>query len=235
MVENSIKIIKDSFDISISSFSFTSLLLNLFVGFVISIIIKLHYKKFSSTLNNREDFANVFPFILLTTVLVISIVKSSLALSLGLVGALSIVRFRTPIKEPEELAYLFICIAAGLGLGANQTLATIISIIFILIVMIFIKSKKIDIKDKNMFLSIEIELNDDFKKDEIISKINKMIAEEVILFDLRRLEYKGNFIDISYYLNINKIETLEKIILSLKKTYSTISITYIDQNQISSI
>ena len=51
---------------------------------------------------------------------VILIVKSSLALSLGLVGALSIVRFRTPIKEPEELIYLFLAIAIGLGFGAGQ-------------------------------------------------------------------------------------------------------------------
>ncbi len=51
------------------------------------------------------------------TLLVISIVKSSLALSLGLVGALSIVRFRTAIKDPEELIYLFFSIAIGLGMG----------------------------------------------------------------------------------------------------------------------
>ena len=64
-----------------------------------------------------------------------------MALSLGLVGALSIVRFRTPIKEPEELAYLFICIAAGLGLGANQTVPTVVAIFIILIVMILMKNK----------------------------------------------------------------------------------------------
>ena len=62
----------------------------------------------------------VLPVICLTTLLVISVVKSSLALSLGLVGALSIVRFRTPIKEPEELAYIFLAIAIGLALGADQ-------------------------------------------------------------------------------------------------------------------
>ena len=60
-----------------------------------------------------------------------------------MVGALSIVRFRTPIKEPEELAYLFISIAIGLGLGANQTLVTIISTLIILVLMIFfVKNKK---------------------------------------------------------------------------------------------
>ena len=52
--------------------------------------------------------------------LIITVVKSSLALSLGLVGALSIVRFRTAIKNPEELIFLFLCIAIGVGLGANQ-------------------------------------------------------------------------------------------------------------------
>ncbi|MHC5004997.1 MAG: DUF4956 domain-containing protein, partial [Planctomycetota bacterium] len=55
------------------------------------------------------------------TVLIIFVVKSSLALSLGLVGALSIVRFRAAIKEPEELVFLFFCIAIGLALGAEYS------------------------------------------------------------------------------------------------------------------
>ena len=84
---------------------------------------------------DRDDFSNLFPFITLTIVLVIYIVKSSIALSLGLVGALSIVRFRTPIKEPEELAYLFICIAAGLGYGANQTIPTTVAVLVILLLV----------------------------------------------------------------------------------------------------
>ena len=58
-------------------------------------------------------------------ILIISIVKSSLALSLGLVGALSIVRFRAAIKEPEELVYLFFVISIGLSNGANQFLLSI--------------------------------------------------------------------------------------------------------------
>ena len=95
--------------------------------------------RFGSILHNRETLAQVFPFILLTTTLIITVVKSSLALSLGLVGALSIVRFRTPIKEPEELAYLFLSIAIGLGLGANQVVATVIASPLILTVMTVFK------------------------------------------------------------------------------------------------
>ena len=94
--------------------SLPSLMLNLAVGVGLALVLRWHFRRFGSTLSNREEFDQVFPFVMLTTLLIITIVKSSLALSLGLVGALSIVRFRTPIKEPEELAYLFIAIAIGL-------------------------------------------------------------------------------------------------------------------------
>jgi hypothetical protein len=62
--------------------------------------------------------------------------QSSLALSLGLVGALSIVRFRAAIKEPEELAYLFLAIGIGLGLGAGEPLLTICALVVIIAIII---------------------------------------------------------------------------------------------------
>ena len=89
--------------------------------------------------------------------LIITIVKSSLALSLGLVGALSIIRFRAAIKEPEELSYLFMAIAIGLGFGADQTLITIIAFIIIMAIVVFSKkfSKK-NQNDQNLQLTIPL-------------------------------------------------------------------------------
>src|SRR5262245_63875475 len=121
--------------------SLTTLVINLAIGAVMALGLRWHFKRFGSTLANRDDLGNVFPFVLLTTLMIITVVKSSLALSLGLVGALSIVRFRTPIKEPEELAYLFIAISIGLGLGANQTVATVVATVVILGVMAGVKLK----------------------------------------------------------------------------------------------
>ena len=63
------------------------------------------------------------------TAAVIAVVQNSLALSLGLVGALSIVRFRAAIKEPEELVYLFLCIATGLCLGSRQPWLALVLVI----------------------------------------------------------------------------------------------------------
>jgi hypothetical protein len=107
--------------------SITDFLINSAVVVVLIVLLELTYIKCARSISNRRQFAGVFLLIAFTTMLIISIVKSSLALSLGLVGALSIVRFRAAIKEPEELAYLFLSISIGLGLGANQTLITTVA------------------------------------------------------------------------------------------------------------
>ncbi len=215
--------------------SFTSLFINLGIGAIVSILLKIHYKKYGSTISNREEFSNIFPFILLTTTLVITIVKSSLALSLGLVGALSIVRFRTPIKEPEELSYLFICIAAGLGFGANQTLITLSSVILILLFMTFFKIFRKSAIEKNMFISLELNTVKIKDQTNLLKKINKIILSEVDNFDLRRFDTKEDNIEATYMISVKKIDSIEKLMGDLKKNFPGISVTYIDQNQIPSI
>ena len=162
-----------------SPLSLVALLMSLGVGTVLSLLVTWHFKKFGSTLSNREEFAQVFPFVLLTTVLIISVVKSSLALSLGLVGALSIVRFRTPIKEPEELAYLFISIAMGLGLGANQILATVVAGPLILLVMALIKGRGRVSDNKNLYLSIDWQSDGEKHPERYLERLNDMISKHV--------------------------------------------------------
>lgn len=77
------------------------------------------YRHCGFSLSNRSDFSRNFVMLSCSTMMIVTIVKSSLALSLGLVGALSIVRFRAAIKEPEELCFLFLAIGIGLGYGAS--------------------------------------------------------------------------------------------------------------------
>jgi hypothetical protein len=99
------------------------------LGGMTALYIRELYKRYSTSLSNRENFANIFPVLTVVTVVIIFVVKSSLALSLGLVGALSIVRFRTAIKTPEELVYLFFCIGVGLALGAEHRLLTLVTVL----------------------------------------------------------------------------------------------------------
>ena len=85
--------INENVDINLESFIY-----NLIAVVLLTYLIKLVYNKYSQSLSNKDYFSKNFVVLGVTTCIVITIVKSSLALSLGLVGALSIVRFRTPIK-----------------------------------------------------------------------------------------------------------------------------------------
>ena len=97
-----------------------SLIFHLSVGGLLSLYVRVLFRRCSVSASATDSISRVFPLLTIITTAVIAVVKSSLALSLGLVGALSIVRFRAAIKEPEELVYLFLCIAVGLALGAQQ-------------------------------------------------------------------------------------------------------------------
>ena len=218
-----------------SEIDLSLIVLNLLIAFLISLLIKFHYKKFSTTLTNRDDFSNLFPFITLTVVLVIYIVKSSLALSLGLVGALSIVRFRTPIKEPEELAYLFICIAAGLGYGANQTIPTTVAVILILFLLYLLKIKKIRTTEKNIFLNLEIENIDKVNTSEISKNINQILKSKNDNFNLLKLDVSNELFQATYIINLKDLDKLEVINQSLQSKYPNIKISFVDQNQVPNI
>ena len=91
-----------------------------------------------------KSYAQTVAFLVLPiiTYVITKTISGNIALSLGMIGALSIVRFRAAIKEPEELVYLFLVIAAGLGTGAGQIKITIIGILFTLIVIIFYSKLK---------------------------------------------------------------------------------------------
>jgi len=215
--------------------SLTLLLVNLAVGVLLSVVLRWHCRRVGSTLSNREEFAQVFPFVLLTTVLIISIVKSSLALSLGLVGALSIVRFRTPIKEPEELAYLFIAIAIGLGLGANQTIPTIVAGLGILAVTAVLKWTRREVKNKNLYLSIDWQDTGDDNPDHSLQRVNEVISKLALNSELRRFDTREESVEATYFLDIADADALSALTYELRHIFPTAGITFLDQNQLPSV
>ena len=93
---------------------------------------------------------------------------------MGLVGALSIVRFRTPVKEPEDLVYLFLSIAIGIGFGAFQIFSTLI-VFLIIIIFIWFRNYKSDQVKNDYNLELTFNNNDIYQKnsDEIIQILKK--------------------------------------------------------------
>ncbi len=214
--------------------SFVTLLINMGTGIILAFFLRWHFKRYSSTLSNHEEFSMVFPFILLTTLLIITVVKSSLALSLGLVGALSIVRFRTPIKEPEELAYLFVAIAMGLGLGANQTEVTILSGLIILGVMAVVKSTRHKAKTKNLFLSIDW-LAENQGPQPSLETLTEVLGKHTVATDLRRFDARAQGLEATFFVDLDGSKHISTLVDELKSRFPQIGITFIDQNQLPSV
>jgi len=213
--------------------SLAELLINLAVGVVLAALLRWHFVRFASTLSNRSEFAQVFPFILLTTVLIITVVKSSLALSLGLVGALSIVRFRTPIKEPEELAYLFMAIAMGLGLGANQTVPTVVAGVAILVVVAAFRWQHADNEQKNLFLSISCPTGSEGGG--FLQSLNEVVERHVTAGDVRRVDARDGAVEVTYFLDLAESRHLSSLMDDLRGTFPGVGLTFIDQNRLPSV
>jgi len=135
-------IFKSSFLENVSSVSMLDMILALVLAFCIGLFIFLVYKKTFSGVMYSSSFGVTLVALTMITTLVILAVTSNVVLSLGMVGALSIVRFRTAIKEPLDIAFLFWSIAAGIVLAAGMIpLAVFGSAAIGLMLLVFVNKK----------------------------------------------------------------------------------------------
>lgn len=135
-------IFKSGFLESVSGFSVTDTLLGLVFSLVIGLFIFLIYRKTCAGIMYSSNFALTLIGLTLVTTLVIMAVTSNVILSLGMVGALSIVRFRAAIKEPVEIVYLFWSVAAGIVVGAGLIPLSLIGSAIIGLVLYIMASRK---------------------------------------------------------------------------------------------
>ncbi|MBR4290163.1 MAG: DUF4956 domain-containing protein [Oscillospiraceae bacterium] len=137
-------IFKSSFLDNISGVSIPDMLLTLALAFGLGMFIFLVYKKTYSGVMYSSSFGGTLVAMTMITSMTILAVTSNVVLSLGMVGALSIVRFRTAIKEPMDIAFLFWAIAAGIVLAAGMIpLAVIGSVVIGLVLLVFINRKAV--------------------------------------------------------------------------------------------
>ena len=138
-------IFKSSFLESVTGFSLSEVLLAMLFAVIVGLFIFWVYKKTFTGILYSSGFALTLIGLTLVTTLVIIAVTSNVVLSLGMVGALSIVRFRTAIKEPMEIVFLFWSIAVGIVIGAGMIpLAVLGSVIIGIILHIFANRKNVE-------------------------------------------------------------------------------------------
>ena len=207
-------------------------ILNLIVVGVLCYLIKIFYKKFSTTLSNREEFSKNFILLGIATCIVITIVKNSLALSLGLVGALSIVRFRAAIKEPEELVYLFLVIATGLGGGAGQIKITI-SGMAIGLIIIYLSSLRAEKNIKNnQIINLGIIIEKKIGDNEINQILDdaKNISQELKFISMTKT---NNDVSINLDIKPKKFQQLSKFSDLINKKFPNSKVIISQNNDLS--
>ena len=200
------------------SINLNNFVLNLLVTFILCFILRELYIRFSSSLSNKDEFSKNFIILGITTCIVITIVKSSLALSLGLVGALSIVRFRAAIKEPEELVYLFLVISIGLGNGAGQTKITLVGTLLASLIIIIFSKIKIKKSLSNLeSTQISITINNEMTNVKIENLINQ-IKKETLSIDLVSLNKSKKIMIMNFNVilkNFNKLNVINDKIIKM--------------------
>ncbi|MBO7404874.1 MAG: DUF4956 domain-containing protein [Clostridia bacterium] len=192
-------IFKNSFLENATQFSVVDTLISIVLAFAIGMFIYFIYKKtYQGVMFNRQFGISLVALTMIATFIILA-VTSNVVLSLGMVGALSIVRFRTAIKDPLDLVFLFWSVGAGIVLGACMyPLAVIGSLIVGLILFIFVRAK---VSDSDYILVVEC-------KDEAAEKR----AEDIVKTDVKKYSVKSKtvargYIEVSYEVRLNGSDT----------------------------
>jgi len=215
-------------DYSLQAIDLSQFLLNALIGAFLSWLVSIYYKRYGSGVSNRSQFANNFILLALTTMLIITIVKSSIALSLGLVGALSIVRFRAAIKEPEELIYLFLVIAIGLGMGADQAAITVVAFVLIMSILI-IKSKLGGKSGKLRRNQMQLAITTDPIS---VEAVNDVLSESINIVDLKRMSQSNEKMYLSYVLESENFDSLIKVKDKLMALSPSMEVSFVDNSNV---
>lgn len=201
-----------------------SFALNIALAALLAWILGLVYVRFGDTLSNRRQFARTFVLVAMTTVLIISVVKSSLALSLGLVGALSIVRFRAAIKEPEELAYLFLNISIGLGLGADQRVVTVVAFVVIVSLIALLRFGRHSAPSHNLYMTVDSQLPEKISLERIVEIMRRHFGG----VDLKRFDETSDALEASFRVEVADFGRLEEVKRELLAAHRNLKITFLD-------
>ena len=169
-------IFKSSFLESVTEFSVIDTLIGMVFALVLGLFIFVIYKKTFSGVMYSTGFAMSLIGLSLVTTLVIMAVTSNVVLSLGMVGALSIVRFRAAIKEPMEIVFLFWSLAVGIVIGAGMIPLAVIGSVIIGVILVLFVSKKF----RNTPYILIVNCSDEKAEESALGVIGKSVEKFVV-------------------------------------------------------
>ena len=200
----------------------------LFSSLLAGIVLRYIFKRFSTTFSSKSEFGNTLLIITISVASLIAVVKSSLALSLGLVGALSVIRYRTAIKEPFNLAFILLSICVGISLGASQFIFALLILIIGTFAVVYCynnsgKKERFFKKGSADFDSMIINL----PTNNSLKLLYELLKENTEYFAVQSLqENQKDDISITLKLRLYSLESLEDLREKIKKSFPNSEFTF---------
>ena len=152
--------------------NYTRFIIGIFLLILLSKTLQYVYTRYSDSPTNKKSFSSIFVLFSISIFLIVTTIKSSLALSLGMVGALSIIRFRTAIKEPEQLIYFLGITGVAIAIAAEkELLALIVVLVFVFSAFFNKRANKNKSNSTVKYLLISLKLDDNNKDLDIIPEL----------------------------------------------------------------
>ena len=192
-------IFKSGFLENVMSVSILDMIIALVLSFLLGLFIYYVYKKTYAGVMFSSSFGVTLIALTMISTLVILAVTSNVVLSLGMVGALSIVRFRTAIKEPLDIAFLFWSIGAGIVLAAGMIPLAVIGSVVIGIVLILFANRKSDHTPYIVVLQCDSQDAENAASECLKKAVDKMVVKSKTV--------RKNFIELTYEVRVTKDDT----------------------------
>lgn len=210
-------IFKSSFVDKMTSSSFLDMFIAMILSFAVGLFIMQVYKKTFKGVMYSSTFAMSLLVLTLITTLIILGVTSNVVLSLGMVGALSIVRFRSAIKEPMDIAFLFWSISEGIVLGAGLIPLAILGAVFIGIVMVLFANKKTTDNPYILVVNCKNDISENSVLNILSKNVNKYCVKSKTISPSNgiemTIEVKLKNITTSFVNEVSKIEGVSNAVL----------------------
>ena len=209
----------DLFDLGnleLTSTSLSQFIIGFTITVILSLLLRLIYIKFSNSVSNKTIIANIFPLFGVSIFLIVITIKSSIVLSLGLVGALSIIRFRTAIKEAEQIVYFLILTGIAIATAAGSYLFPVIIIFFV-----YIYNYYRSLNTSEVILSINDQLVISVEKisNNNIDNLLKILTKNGVNAEVQSINKQENSVIIVLKLsdfNLDKLSIVEDFLVSKK-------------------
>lgn len=221
-------LINEFFASQAANVELTTFAINLILAAICAFVLGLVYIHWGASLSNRRKFAANFMMMTVTTTFIILVVRSSVALSLGLVGALSIVRFRTAVKEAEELAYLFFAIGLGIGLGDNQRLITLLALAAGIVIIGLVRLFRRAQADVNLHLVVASHNPHKIELEQIMGALQAHTTKLKLL----RFDENLESLEASFLVEFTRLSDLNGARAALKALSESVEITFLDNRGI---